>query len=124
MTKYTGVQSGSQRRAINRKGNIYTLAQAAMSKADNETDLAPWLRHNNSRVRLLALAYSMKLSDKKTVSDCTTSKEVKSPFDLLVERFAREGKKDPVKSARASLAASARKSQKDTQQLETQSVST
>lgn len=110
MEKYPGAQSGSQRRAINRKGNIYAIAQKAMSKADTETDLVPWLHHNNSRVRLLALAYSMKLTEKKITS------EAKSPFDILVERFTREGKKDPVKSARASLAASARKMQNDAHQ--------
>jgi hypothetical protein len=113
MTNYS---SGSQRRAINRKGNIYTVAKSALDKANSEADLQHWLQHKNSRIRLLAFSYAIKLANKlpEVVDNSYREVQEKSPFDLLVERFTKEGKKDPVKSARASLAASARKNQKDT----------
>ncbi len=104
--------SGSQRRAINRKGNIYDVAKSALSKASTEAELQYWLQHKNSRVRLLALSHVIKLSGVKLEKN---QENQKSPFDLLVERFTKEGKRDPIKSARASLAASARKNQKDAQ---------
>lgn len=97
--------TGASRRKINREGNILQLATQALNAAKCSEDCDSWLQHSNPRVRMLAWANSIKLPRKADLPNETPSSE----FDLLVERFKAEGKKDPIKSARASLAASARK---------------
>lgn len=94
--------SGSERRAINRQGNIISVATAALRSAKSVEDCQKWLDHKNAQVRMLAWVKRIKLL-------CISEPHSNSEFDTLVERFRAEGKKDPIKSARASLAATARK---------------
>lgn len=109
--------TGSQRRKANRQGNVLSLAQQALAKAKSYEDCTELRNHRNIHVRLLAIAKSLNLphrtSDSEVVSEQTVSEstvaEVVSEFESLVQRFRTEGKKDPIKSARASLAATAKK---------------
>lgn len=94
--------TGKQKRAVNRSGNILQVAKKYLADAKNYHDCSVWFDHKNSKVRMLAYSAAFKLTNQQVV---------KSEFDLLVERFTAEGKKDPVKSARASIAASAKKRQ-------------
>lgn len=102
--------TGKQRRAMNRAGNVLHVAKTALAVAKNSSDCTEWFNHKNRNVRMLAHVVALKLPNKVTaVANTVANTVAKSEFDLLVERFTAEGKKDPIKSARASLAASAKK---------------
>lgn len=94
--------TGKQKRAMNRSGNVLQIARKYLDTAKSYHDCSVWFNHKNRDVRMLAYSVAFKLP---------THQVIKSEFDLLVERFTAEGKKDPVKSARASIAASAKKRQ-------------
>lgn len=103
--------TGTCRRQINRKGNIFQVASAALKNAKCVEDCEDWRQHGNARVRLLALITSLKLPyrSNSTIETKIQVETTTSEFDLLVKRFQKEGKKDPIRSARASLATTTRK---------------
>lgn len=94
--------TGASRREINRKGNILEIASKALKEAKCAEDCEVWRQHSNSKVRMLAWAVSIKLPARANLPT-----QAPTEFDILVERFRAEGKKDPIKSARASMAATA-----------------
>lgn len=101
--------TGASRRKINRQGNIYEVASLALKNAKCVEDCETWRNHSNFRVRMLAFATSLKLPKRSELPAISLDNSHLSEFEALVERFKAEGKKDPIKSARASLAATAKK---------------
>ena len=103
--------NGGKNRAARRAGNVsaFTRAQAVrlIAACASKDDCAKWSEHPNRHVREYAFARALKLETLRTkpsiIQDVSSPSE--SEFDSLVERFTREGKKDPRRSAFASMAA-------------------
>lgn len=112
----TNSQSGGARRSAKRLGSIgrFTRKQALvqLGSATTVDDCARWAQHANKHVRHYAWARALSLSLSTPAPSTSTPAPVMSEFDTLVARFTTEGKKDPVKSARSSLAARAQAAQK------------
>lgn len=110
--------SGTQIRAAKRNGDpaAFTRAQAlqAVAACATVSECARWDSHPNKHVRKAAQNRIKVLANppvkKSVIVDVSSPSE--DTFNALVEKFRLAGKKDPVKSARASIAASAQAAQR------------
>lgn len=127
--------SGSQVRAAKRSGEIGSMTRAEVSREiqtiENVDELARYLVHPSRRVKRSAFARALWLGTEAerdyrnqfalTEASVEQTAEIqalaipveKSELETLIERFTAEGKKDPLKSARASLARKAQIAKKN-----------
>ena len=105
--------SGTARRAAKRSGAVeaFTRAQATrrVAQASSIDECKRWSEHPNKHIRRYAFARALKLGTLITMAPTLTE------FEILVTKFTQMGKVDPIKSARASLAAKAQVAQRKAQ---------
>ncbi len=108
--------SERSRRVARRQGEVsaFSRAQAltALAVCGTVNECTKWLEHGNKHVRKAAASRISRLENPpKVEGKKSIIQDVSSPgddnFASLVEKFRQAGKPDPVKSARASVAATA-----------------
>ncbi len=113
MISNTGKLSGSEARTLRRNGDLKAFnrrqALGLVVLAATLGDCERLFNHPNSHVKKAAFAKALKLG---TVVATPVTKLPQSEFERLVERFRTEGKANPERSARASMAARAQAAQK------------
>lgn len=100
--------TGSERRAARRAGAIDSLTRAEATKAAHNAETfdeckAIFDEHPSNRVKRSAFVRALTLAQGHSLA----MPVIVTDFDRLVERFRLEGKPNPEKSARASMAAKA-----------------
>lgn len=112
--------SERSRRVARRQGEVsaFTRQQAltALGSCATVAECVKWTEHANKHVRKAAKARIDRLENPPKIEEKSVSSDTSSSSDYifaqLVEKFRKAGKTDPVKSARASVAASAQAAQR------------